>query len=274
MPDASAVTSRTVRTDEPAGEILWHVEQRGGGPDIVLTPSGEGDCASFETVAQALAADYRVTTFDTPGFSRSTTSGDVEISMAALAGQVAHLVHALGIERATFYGCSSAGVAALELAANHAPLVHRAVVHEAALSEAGDGRSPLAGLVALDDAGISVACANIFKTMMNEDPVAWEALGEDYHRRLSMNYPVWVRQYGAGRKHAPFDPVTLKDKPIVWTIGGLTEARFFFSNVRLSRRVGIDLELLPCKHFPQVSIPAILADHIRAAASAEGFLKR
>ena len=268
MLDAGAVTSRIVRTNEPAGEILWHVEQRGSGPDIVLTPSGEGDCSSFETLARALAGDHRVTTFDTPGFSRSTTSGDVEISMAALSGQVGRLVRALGIERATFYGCSSAGVAVLELAANDAPLVHRAVVHEAALSEAGDGRSPLAGLIALDDAGISAACANLFKTMMNEDPVAWEALGEDYHRRLSVNYPVWVRQYGAGRKHAPFDPSTLKDKPITWTIGGLTEARFFFSNVRLSRRAGIDLELLPCRHFPQVSIPAILADHIKVSASA------
>ena len=268
MADAIGTTSRVIRTNEPEGEIHWHVEQRGGGPDIVLVPSGEGDCSSFETVAQALATDYRVTTFDTPGFSRSVTTGDVEISMVALAGQVANLVHALGIERATFYGCSSAGVALLELAANHAPLVHRAVVHEAALSDAGDARSPLTGLGALDDSGISAACANLFKNMMNEDPAAWEALGADYHRRLSVNYPVWVRQYVAGRKHAAFDPYTLAGKPITWTIGGLMEARHFFSNVRLSRRAGIELELLPCKHFPQVSIPAILADHIRVAASA------
>ncbi|TPG16764.1 alpha/beta hydrolase [Sphingomonas koreensis] len=141
MTNASVLASRMVRTNEPTGEILWHVEQRGSGPDIVLVPSGEGDCSSFEMVAQALVADYRVTTFDTPGFSRSITSGDVEISIPALAGQITRLIRALGIERATFYGCSSAGVAALELAADHAPLVHRAVVHEAALPEARGGPS-------------------------------------------------------------------------------------------------------------------------------------
>ena len=256
------LTSRTVRTSAPAGSIDWDVEQGGSGPDIVLVPSGEGDCGSLVAVAEALARDHRVTTFDTPGFSRTTTAGGVEISMVALAGQIAHLVGALGIERATFYGCSSAGLAVLDLVATCGTMVHRAVVHEAALPDTRDEEAGMARLAGLDDAGITAACTNLFRNLMNEDQEAWDALGEAYHRRLSVNYPVWIREYVAGRKHALLDPSALEGKPVTWTIGGLMEARLFFSNVRLARAAGLDLDLLPCKHFPQVSIPTILADHI------------
>jgi hypothetical protein len=41
----------------------------------------------------------------------------------------------------------------------------------------------------------------------------------------------------------------------------------FFSNVQLAASLGIPLGLLPGKHFPQVSIPDLLADHIRRSAS-------
>jgi hypothetical protein len=40
----------------------------------------------------------------------------------------------------------------------------------------------------------------------------------------------------------------------------------FFTNVQLAASLGIPLGLLPCKHFPQVSIPDFLADHIGASA--------
>jgi hypothetical protein len=41
----------------------------------------------------------------------------------------------------------------------------------------------------------------------------------------------------------------------------------FFSNVQLTTSLGISIGLLPCKHFPQVSIPNLLADHIGRSTS-------
>ena len=38
----------------------------------MLVPSGEGDCGNFATVADALADEFTVLTFDIPGFSRSS----------------------------------------------------------------------------------------------------------------------------------------------------------------------------------------------------------
>jgi len=55
------------------GDIDWYCERRGGGPAVVLIPSGEGDCENFAAVAERLAAEFTVLTFDTPGFSRSTS---------------------------------------------------------------------------------------------------------------------------------------------------------------------------------------------------------
>ena len=36
------------RFQHQAGGIEWYCEQRGDGPAVVLVPSGEGDCASFD----------------------------------------------------------------------------------------------------------------------------------------------------------------------------------------------------------------------------------
>jgi hypothetical protein len=155
----------------------------------------------------------------------------------------------------------------LDLAANDEELVQGAVVHEVALPPADGDISPLIKLANMDNLGITAACADLFETFMNEDPVAWKALGDEYHRRLALNYPTWVRKYVAGAKHAPIEPSSLHKKPIIWTIGALMEARMFFSNVKLAHRADIDLGLLPCKHFPQVSIPLVLADHIRSAVT-------
>ena len=59
----------------------------------------------------------------------------------------------------------------------------------------------------------------------------------------------------------------MTNRPLDWTIGGLTPAMTFFSNIAVAASLGIPLGLLPCKHFPQVSIPDLLADHIRRSAS-------
>ena len=260
---ADATLQRIVSSDG----IDWYVEQRGVGDDIVLIPSGEGDCASFATVAADLATNFRVTTFDTPGFSRSKVSRPEDVSVIALAGQIAGLIESLGIHEAVFYGCSSGGLAVLDLLAAHPRLVRRAVIHEAALPDK-DGRDvPMMKMLNLDDAGIIAACQRLFQDFFNENAEAWQALPQDVHDRLAINYPVWIRRYVATiGSHPEIQAASIAGKPITWTIGGLFEVRVFFSNVQLAHRAGIEIGMLPCRHFPQVSIPVELAAHIRAAA--------
>lgn len=47
--------------------IEWYYEQQGSGPHLVIIPSGEGDCSSYDKVAAILAKRFTVTTFDMPG---------------------------------------------------------------------------------------------------------------------------------------------------------------------------------------------------------------
>jgi pimeloyl-ACP methyl ester carboxylesterase len=216
-------------------------------------------------VAAQLADQFTMLTFDAPGFSRSTVRKDDDISAFKLADQIAHLVESLGSHPATFYGCSSGGVAVLDLVVRHRDLVQKAIVHEVAMAGAF---ALLENLTALDDSEIVERCQFLFAHVMNDDLAAWEALGNEYHTRLAENYVAWVRRYVAGGPPQPYSPDELAGQPITWTIGGLTPAVTFLDNVILAAKANFSVSPLMCKHFPQVSAPAMLADHIRANAHA------
>jgi pimeloyl-ACP methyl ester carboxylesterase len=248
------------RFEHNTGGIDWYCEQRGEGPPVVLVPSGEGDCASFEKVAAHLANDFTVLTFDMPGFSRSHVRSPDDVSVPKLADQIADLVESLKLCPATFYGGSSGGFAVLDLAVRHPNVVQTAIVHEVADAAAA---APLLSLTALDDAAIVETCKFAYGQIMNDDLAAWEALGDEYHARLAKNYVTWVRRYLALPLPPSHSPDDLAGKPITWTIGGVTPAATFFENVVLAVKSGLPISLLMCKHFPQVSGPAMLAEHIR-----------
>jgi pimeloyl-ACP methyl ester carboxylesterase len=244
-----------------SGGIEWYCEQRGKGPPVVLVPSGEGDCASFDEVAKHLANDFTVLTFDMPGFSRSRVQSSDDVSVPKLADQIADLIASLNLCPATFYGCSSGGFAVLDLVVRHPDIVQTAIVHEVADAAAA---TPLLGLTALDDAAIVETCMFVYGQVVNDDPAAWEALGVEYHARLAKNYVTWVRRYLAPPLPPSHSPDALAGKPIAWTVGGATPAAAFFENVVLAVKSGLPISLLTCKHFPQVSAPAMLAEHIRS----------
>ena len=211
-------------------------------------------------MAAQLAKEFTVLTFDVPGFSRSRVQIADDISVSKLADQIAGLVRSLEFYPATFYGCSSGGVAVLDLVVGHDDLVRNAVVHEVAMPGAA---ALLADLTTLDDVAIVERSQFLFAHMMNDDLAAWEALGDEYHARLAKNYVTWVRRYIAPGLPSPHSPEDLTGKPITWTIGGLTPAVAILDNVVLAVKSGCPISPLMCKHFPQVSAPEMLAAHIR-----------
>lgn len=232
----------------------------------MLIPSGEGDCGSFERTAERLARRYRVLTFDMPGFSRSSDPPDfAHYSMSRAATEIAALVRALDVGPATFYGCSSGGHIALCLAAEHRELVRNVVVHEVAgLATVNTARS----LTELDDDAVVATCIDRFRNQLNESPQAWDALGRAYHQRLRRNYVTWVRRYLGPERFRTFSPADLRIRPATWTTGRLSlNLDRFAEQIALAKSAGIAVGSLPCRHFPQVSIPDQLADHIAATVS-------
>ena len=59
----------------------------------------------------------------------------------------------------------------------------------------------------------------------------------------------------------------LTRRPVCWTIGALTPAGRFYQNVVDGFGAGIPVELLPSRHFPQTTIPEVLAEHIKHAVT-------
>ena len=201
-------------------------------------------------------------TFDTPGFSRSQVDSADTISVPRLADQIADLVKSLRTYPATFHGCSSGGLAVLDLVVRHTALVRNAIVHEVAMDAA---LALLGDLATVDDAEAVERCTFMYAHLFNDDLAAWQGLGDEYHARLATNYVTWVRRYVAGGPLPPHNPKDLAGKPITWTIGGLTPAAAFLDNVVLAVESGVPISALLCKHFPQVSAPDMLAEHIRTS---------
>jgi hypothetical protein len=124
------------------------------------------------------------------------------------------------------------------------------------------------GLSSLDDSAIVTWCTGLFR-QLNSKPDAWDALGPAYHQRLEKNCVTWVHHYvweGLDRRYSAQE---LTNRPIAWSVGGFSEVWLGVSNIRVAESAGIGVEILPCKHFPQVEIPEILANHIRAQAQAQ-----
>ena len=106
--DRAAVTT----VDVGGGRTLA-AQAVGDGPPVVLIHEGIADSRMWEPVVPALAARYRVITYDLPGFGESPLVGGGELSHVA---DLEAVLGAFGVERAALVGGSLGGRIALEFA--------------------------------------------------------------------------------------------------------------------------------------------------------------
>ncbi|MGW7098869.1 alpha/beta fold hydrolase [Streptomyces sp. NPDC054838] len=124
-------------TDPTTGSLrvhgaTLHYEVRGRGPLLLLIPGGTGDAASIAGVADDLAAEYTVATYDPRGMSRSALDDpDAEQHVAEHADDAFRLLELISPgEPARVFGSSSGAITALHLLTTHPERVERVVVHE------------------------------------------------------------------------------------------------------------------------------------------------
>ncbi|KAI1368445.1 zearalenone hydrolase [Xylaria arbuscula] len=255
---------RTTGTTTTAEGINWYYEQEGTGPDIVLIPDGLGECHMFDKAIPLIASrGFRVTTFDMPGMSRSSNAPPEtyqDVTAQKLASYVISIVDKLGIDIATFWGCSSGGATVLALMAGYPERIRNVLAHEVPTYV----RDDLNGLSSLEgDDAMSQAMVNFVPHAMCGNLEAWASLGEECHARMWKNYPRWVRGYPRTiPQSSPTDTAVLMKKPLYWTVGGSTEMYWFFDNVVTAAKAGVDIAYLPGKHFPYVSHPEDFAKHV------------
>jgi len=108
-----------------------YTERRGDGPPLLLITGGGGDCGAFSALADIMAADYTVLTYDRRGNSRSPLHRPpAPIAMAEQCEDAIAVLRASGFESARIFGNSGGATIALDLAARHPEAVEAVVAHE------------------------------------------------------------------------------------------------------------------------------------------------
>ena len=127
-----------------------HHEVRGSGPPVLLIMGATGDGGHFDTLADLLADEFTVITYDRRGNGRSPApAGWTTTSAEEQADDAAALVDSLAVGPLAVFGTSSGGNFALWMLTRHLAMVHGAVLHEpgvyAVLDDFDVVRAPLQG---------------------------------------------------------------------------------------------------------------------------------
>ncbi len=132
--DMTTTDWRVSRALDVPGARL-HYEVRGSGP-VLLVIGSPMPASDFAPVADALAADHTVVTYDPRGLADSTIDDPEQDATPDLrADDVAAIIDALGVESADVFGSSGGAVTGLALVARHPGRVRTLVAHEPPLTE-------------------------------------------------------------------------------------------------------------------------------------------
>ena len=118
------------RLQVPGASLYYEV--RGSGPVLLMMPGGPADAAVFRRIAEALASDYMVVTYDPRGLSHSTLDAPVqdERIVQIFADDVHRLLTGTAKGPAYVFGSSGGAVIGLELVTHHPDQVRTFVSHE------------------------------------------------------------------------------------------------------------------------------------------------
>ena len=111
----------------PLEDGWLHYEATGDGPPLLLVPGLGGVGSFWRLQVAAFARDFRVIVHDHRGCGRSSRS-DIVYSVEQMAGDVLHLMDALGIEAAHYVGHSTGGAIGQVIAQDRPERLRRLVL--------------------------------------------------------------------------------------------------------------------------------------------------
>ncbi|MBX3082272.1 MAG: alpha/beta hydrolase [Anaerolineae bacterium] len=107
---------------------------RGQGTPLLLIAPGGGDGWQYSFIADLLADEYKVITYDRRANARSTMNNPQNFEISQQCRDAVAVLQAVGESSAFVFGNSSAGVIALEMAKTQPQTVRAVVVHEAPMA--------------------------------------------------------------------------------------------------------------------------------------------
>jgi pimeloyl-ACP methyl ester carboxylesterase len=251
------------------GTKLYH-EVRGTGPPVVMIMGATGDGGHFDTLADLLADEFTVITYDRRGNGRSPVpAGWQTTSPEEQADDAAGLLAALGVGPAAVFGTSSGGNFALCLLIRHPETARGAILHEpglyALLDDPEAVRAPVRAFVqsAMDAGGPPAAVERFWRYMTGDD--GWNRLPPALRERLrSRAGTLFGMELGTYERYLP-DDETLAAIPVPVRLLVSAHGLPVFAEIagRLGKRLGVDVATTPGRHDAYHEYPGELAGAVR-----------
>lgn len=126
------VVIQTARVTTEGDELFYEV--RGQGEPLLMIAPGGGDGWQYSFVADILADEYKVITYDRRANARSTMNDPQNFEISQQSRDAVAVLHAVGETSAFVFGNSSAAVIALDMAKTRPQAVRAVVAHEAPMA--------------------------------------------------------------------------------------------------------------------------------------------
>jgi pimeloyl-ACP methyl ester carboxylesterase len=253
-------------TTSTTTELYW--EARGVGPPVLLIAGTPGDGRQFDALAERLASDHLVITYDRRGTSRSSAllPNWQSTSLAEQAEDAAGILAAVGVEPAVVFGTSNGAAVALELALRHPRRVAGVMLHEMPLLSVLHDPEPVAAAIGAVigpamQAGGPAAALEAFLRFAFGDPIvdAWPA--ELRERMLSNAEMVFSIELPAFQVYRPDEQALAGNAVPAAVLVGQDQPLAFMVEATewLAARVATEVTFTQGAHGPQFSCPDALA---------------
>ena len=252
------------------GAELYY-EIRGAGPPVLLIMGATGDGGHFDELAELLADEFTVITYDRRGNGRSPVpAGWRTTSAEEQADDAAALLDALATGPAAVFGTSSGGTFSLCLLVRHPEIVRGAILHEPGLYALVDDfdtvRAPIRTLV--EDAkqsGGPSAAVEPFWCYIVEDDDGWNRLAPALRERLRATASTLFEvELGTYELYLP-DDKTLASLAAPVRLLVSEDGLPFFAEIaaRLGERLGVDVGTTRGRHDAYHEHPSEFAEAMR-----------
>jgi pimeloyl-ACP methyl ester carboxylesterase len=250
------------------GTELYY-EVRGGGPPVLLIMGFTGDAGHFETLAELLADEFTVVSYDRRGNGRSPRPASwATTSPEEQADDAAALLAALDLAPAAVFGTSAGANFALCLLVRHPGLVCGAVLHEAALVRLFDdpaARGAVTALVreSMAAGGPPAALEALWRYVAGDRN--WERLQPDLRERmLSTAETLFGVELGSYEGFLPEDETLASVAPALVLVSEHSSSAVYAQAAgRLAERLGVEVTRTPGTHTAYHDHPHELAQTIR-----------
>jgi pimeloyl-ACP methyl ester carboxylesterase len=258
---------RSDRVKANGAEIYY--ETRGSGPSVLMISGATGDAGHFGDVAERLADEFMVVTYDRRANSRSPRpAGWTSTSIDEQGDDAAGLLRAIDIAPAAVFGNSGGAIIALNLAVRHRELLRGAIFHEpplfAGMAHPDEVQAFLQPIVegAMARGGPRAAVEDFMRQAAG---APFDSLDPEMRERLVSNGDVlFGLEFGVLEPYRP-DDAALAGLGIPGVVMAGAESPPFFGEVAswLSQRLGGEPVQSPGGHTPYFDRPSEFAEFLR-----------